>query len=63
MTKNSIENLFSGCFGPFLLENGPNDLVLGLILSFDIDLYIPPTCGPLFTFLGLFGGAQMAPKW
>jgi hypothetical protein len=63
MAKNTIEKLFSGCLGPFFLRIAPNDLVMGLILSLDIELYIPPTCGPLSTFLGLFGGAQIAPKW
>jgi hypothetical protein len=40
-----------------------NNLVMGLLLSLAIGPYILPTCGPLFTFLGPFGGAQLAPKW
>jgi ABC-type dipeptide/oligopeptide/nickel transport system permease subunit len=52
MATNSIEKGISGCFGQIFLENGPNDLVKGLILSIDIELYISPTCGPLSTFFG-----------
>jgi hypothetical protein len=32
---------------------------MGLFSSLDIGTYIPPTCGPLSTFFGPFGGAQM----
>jgi hypothetical protein len=39
-----------------------NALVRGLFLFLDIRPYTPPTCGPLSTFLGPFGGAQMAKK-
>jgi hypothetical protein len=35
------------------------DLVKGLFLSLDIGTYIPPTCEPLCTFLGLFAGAEI----
>jgi hypothetical protein len=34
-------------------------LVRGLFSSLDVQTYIPPTSGPLITFLGPFGGAQM----
>jgi hypothetical protein len=48
----------------FSYKNGPNDLVRSLFLSLDIRPYIPPTCGPLNTFMGsLIRGAQIAPKW
>jgi hypothetical protein len=60
MPKNSIKKTFSGCFGPFLLEEGPNNLVRGLFSRLDIGPYILPTCGPLHTFLGSFGVAQKA---
>jgi hypothetical protein len=40
MPQNSIEKLFSGCFGPFLPLNGPIDLVRGLFSSLDIRTYI-----------------------
>jgi hypothetical protein len=33
---------------------------LGAFLSLNMGSYILPTCGPWFTFLGPFGGAQMA---
>jgi hypothetical protein len=40
-------------------KNGLNDWVKVLFLGLDIGTYILPTCGPLCTFLGPFGGAQM----
>jgi hypothetical protein len=43
----------------FSYKNGPVDLDRGLFSSLDIGTYIPPTCGPLCTFLGPIGGAQM----
>jgi hypothetical protein len=43
----------------FSYKNGPIDLVRGLFSSLDIGTYIPPTCRPLSTFMGSFGGAQM----
>jgi hypothetical protein len=50
-------------FYRYLLHNGPNDLLRRLLSSLDTRLYIPPTCGPLDTFLGpLLRGAQMAPN-
>jgi hypothetical protein len=39
-----------------------NDLVRGLFSSLDIGKCIPPTCGPLGTFLGLFGSAPKEHK-
>jgi hypothetical protein len=44
------------------MKNGPNDMVRGLFLSLNIGTYILPTCGPLCTFLGPFGGAQIIEK-
>jgi hypothetical protein len=46
----------------FFQKNGLNDLVRSFFISLDIRPYIPHTCGPSGTFLGQFGGAQMAPK-
>jgi hypothetical protein len=43
----------------FSYNNRPIDLFRGLFSSLDIMTYIQPTCGPLSTFLGPFGGAQM----
>jgi hypothetical protein len=40
-------------------KNGPIDLVRGFFSRQDILPYTPSTCGPLCTFLGQFGGAQM----
>jgi hypothetical protein len=39
----------------FSYKNGPIDLVRGLFSSQDIGPCIPPTWGPLITFLGPFG--------
>jgi hypothetical protein len=44
------------------MKKGPNDMVRGLFLSLNIGTYILPTCGPLCTFLGPFGGAQIIEK-
>jgi hypothetical protein len=60
--KKQHKKLFSGSFGSFPLKEWANDLVTGLFLGLDIRPYIPPKCGPLSTFLGSFGGAQVAPK-
>jgi hypothetical protein len=38
------------------------DSVRGLFSSLDIGKYILPTCGPLVTFLDLFGGAPKEHK-
>jgi hypothetical protein len=46
----------------FFLEDWLNDMVRGLFSSLNIGTYILPTCGPLCTFLGQFGGAQMPQK-
>jgi hypothetical protein len=43
----------------FRYKNGPIDSGRGLFSSLDIWTYILPICGPLSTFLGPFGGAQM----
>jgi hypothetical protein len=40
MSPNSIEKLFSGCFGHLSYKNEPNDLVRGLFSSLDIGKYI-----------------------
>jgi hypothetical protein len=59
MPQNCMKKLFLGCFILFSYKNWPNDLVRGLFSSLDVSTYIPPTCGPLCTFLGLLGGGQM----
>jgi hypothetical protein len=59
MPQNSIKCYFLVVSNYFSYKNGPNDLVRGLSLSLDIATYIPSTCGPLSTFLGPIGGAQM----
>jgi hypothetical protein len=60
--KKSKNTCFLEVSDHFSLKNGPNDLVKGLYLSLDIGQYVLPACGPLCTFLGLFGAAQSAPK-
>jgi hypothetical protein len=57
--QNSMKNYFRVVLYNFSYKNGPNDLVRGLFSSLNIGTYILPTCGPLSTFLGPFGGAQM----
>ena len=59
MPQNSIKNYFRVVSYYFSYKNGPNDLVRGLLSCLDVGTYILPTCGPLHTFLGPFGGAQM----
>ena len=59
MPQNSIKNYFWVVSYYFSYKNGPNDLVRGLFSCLDVGTYILPTCGPLHTFLGPFGGAQM----
>jgi hypothetical protein len=59
MPQNSIKCYFLVVSDYFSYKNGPIDLVRGLLLSLDIVTYIPLTCGPLSTFLGPIGGAQM----
>jgi hypothetical protein len=43
----------------YFLKNGLIDMLRGLFSSLNIGTYILPTCKPLCTFLGPFGGAQM----
>jgi hypothetical protein len=57
--QNSIKSSFLVVTNYFCYQNGPIDLVRGLFSSLDIGTYIPPTYGPLCTFLGPIGGAQM----
>jgi hypothetical protein len=59
MPQNSPQKYFLVVLDYFSYTNGPIDLVRGLFLSLEIRTYIPPTCGPLCTLLGPFGGAQM----
>jgi hypothetical protein len=56
-------NCFLVVLDHFSIKNGTNYSIMGLFLSLDIGPYILPTCGSLFTFLGPFGGAQLALKW
>jgi hypothetical protein len=57
--KEHRKNYFLVVLDYFSYKNGPIDLVRGLFSSQDIGPCIPPTWGPLITFLGPFGGAQM----
>jgi hypothetical protein len=41
------------------LKNRLNDMVSSLFSSLNIGTYMLPTCGPLCTFLGPFGGGQI----
>jgi hypothetical protein len=59
MPQNIIKNYFLVVLDYFFCMNGPNDLVRGLFSSSDIGTYIPPTCKPLWTFLGPCWGAKM----
>jgi hypothetical protein len=59
MTQNSLKSYFLVVSDYFSYKNGPIDFVRSLFLNLDIGIYIPPTCGPLSTFLGPIGGAQM----
>jgi hypothetical protein len=61
--KQHKKNCFLVVLDHFFCKNEPNDLVRGLFLCLDIWSYIRPTCAPLSTFLGPFGGAQIAQKW
>jgi hypothetical protein len=58
-TKQHKKNCFLVVLDRFSYKKGPIDLVMGSFLSKDIGPYILTTCGPLCTFLGPFGGAQM----
>jgi hypothetical protein len=62
-TKDGMKTCFLVVSDHFSLKYERNDFVMGLFLGLDIGPYFLPTCGPLLTFLGPFGGAQMAPKW
>jgi hypothetical protein len=57
--KQHKKNYYLVVLDYFTYNNGPKDLVRGLFSSLDTGTYIPPTCRPLCTFLGPFGGAQM----
>jgi hypothetical protein len=59
MPQNSIKCYFLVVSDYFSYKNRPIDLVRDLFLSLDIVSFIPPTCGPLSTFLGPIGGAQV----
>jgi hypothetical protein len=59
MPQNRIKNYFLVVSDYFSYKNGSIDLVMGIFSSIDIRTYILPTCRPLNTFLGPFGGAQM----
>jgi hypothetical protein len=59
MTQNSIRTYFLVVLDYFSYKNGPDDLVRGLFSSLDIETYIPPTCGPLSSFLSPCEGSQM----
>jgi hypothetical protein len=61
MAKNSIKNCFLVVLDHFSHKNGPDDLVRGLFSCLDIRSYIPPTFGPLSTFLGT-NGPKMVKK-
>jgi hypothetical protein len=56
------KNSFPVVSDHFSQKNGPNDLFRSLFSSLDIEPYILSICKPLGTFLGQFGGAQMARK-
>jgi hypothetical protein len=59
MSQNSIKSIF-GLFWTLSPTRMGLLLKLGLFISsLDIGPYIQPTCGPLYTFLGPFWGAQM----
>jgi hypothetical protein len=59
MPQNSIKYYFWVVLYHFSYKNRPNDLVRSLFLCLGVGNYIPPTYGPLSTFLGPFWGAQM----
>jgi hypothetical protein len=58
MPQNCMKNYSLVVLDYFSEKNGPIDLVRGLFSSIDIKTNNLPTCRPLFTFLGPFGGAQ-----
>jgi hypothetical protein len=59
MPQNSKKTNFLVAPDHFFLKNGPNDIVRDLFSSLEIVTYTLPTCKPLSTFLGPFGGAQI----
>jgi hypothetical protein len=59
MPQNGIKNYFLVVSDCFSYKNGPIDSVRGLFSNLDIGTYIPFTYGPLSTFLGPIGRAQM----
>jgi hypothetical protein len=59
MPQNSINTHFLDVLDHFSYKNGPIDLVRGPFSDLDTGTYIRPTCRPVCTFLGPFGGAQM----
>jgi hypothetical protein len=62
MPQNSLKNFFLAVLDYFFYKNGSNDLVRGLFSSLDIGTYILSICGPLYTFLGPFGGSPNSPE-
>jgi hypothetical protein len=60
MPINSKKTNFLVALDHFFLMNVPDDMVRGLFSSLNIGTYILPTCGPLCTFSGPFGGAEMS---
>jgi hypothetical protein len=60
MPKNRIKkSIFWFVVDHFSYKNGPIDLVRSLFSSLDIGIFFPPTCRPLSTYMGPFGGAHM----
>jgi hypothetical protein len=59
MPQTSKNKYFLVVLDYFSYKNWSNDLVRGLFSSLDIGTYILSPCGPLCTFMGPFGGAQM----
>jgi hypothetical protein len=57
--KTAQKTYFLVASDHFFLKNELIDMVRGLFSSLNNRIYILPTCGPLCTFLGSFGGAQM----
>jgi hypothetical protein len=58
MPQNSIQNNFLVVSDYLSYKNRPIDLVRSLFSNLDRDIHLF-TCGPLSTFLGPIGGAQM----
>jgi hypothetical protein len=62
MTQNRIKNYFLVVSDYLSYKNGSIDLFRGSFSSLDIGKNNLPTCKPLSTILGPFGGAQMPKK-